>query len=72
MVPMNQCYDLAHRCQLDTSEKLFGVVFAESLSPVVDTVNDKDRMLELSFTEFTYLICRLIDMHYADTEDEVE
>ena len=51
---------------------MLGVVFAESLMTVVDTVRNKDRMTYLSYPEFVYFFCRITDVHFTNTIYEEE
>ena len=71
-VNLEEIKALATQCQLDVPEAMLGVVFAESLMTVIDTVRNKDRMSQLSFPEFVYSLCRVTDVHFTNTmyEDE--
>lgn len=46
---------------------MLGVVFAESQTIEVDIVKDKERMFQLSYSEFVYFLCRMTQAHYDDT-----
>ena len=49
-----------------------GVVFAESLMTVIDTVRDKERMYQLTYPEFIYFLCKITEVHYTNTVYEAE
>lgn len=66
-VNLEEIKALATQCQLDVPEAMLGVVFAESLMTVIDTVRNKDRMSQLSFPEFVYFLCRITDVHFTNT-----
>ena len=51
---------------------MLGVVFAESLVTVADTMRLKERMYNLSYTEFVYFLCRITYAHYENTVYEAE
>ena len=39
---------------------------------VIDTVRNKERMYQLSFPEFIYFLCKITEVHYANTVYETE
>ena len=43
-VNLEECVALARQCQLDVPDQILGVVFAESLMTVIDTMRVKERM----------------------------
>ncbi len=51
---------------------MLGVVFAESLITVADTMRLKERMYNLSYSEFVYFLCRITYAHYENTSYESE
>ena len=71
-VSLEEIVALAKQCQLDVPDAMLGVVFAESIMTVVDTVRNKDRMTHLSYPEFVYFFCRITDVHYTNTSYEEE
>lgn len=72
MVTLEECIALARQCHLDVPDQMLGVVFAESLMTVIDTVGDKERMYQLSYPEFIFFLCRIVDAHYQNTDYETE
>jgi len=47
-------------------------VFAESQMTVIDTMRNKERMYQLSYPEFIYFLCKITEVHYANTSYEAE
>ena len=51
-------------------DQILGVVFAESLMTVIDTVSKRERMYQLQYPEFLYFLCKITEVHYTNTEYE--
>ena len=71
-VNLEECVALSRQCQLDVPDQMLGIVFAESLMTVIDTMRNKERMYQLTLPEFVYFLCRLTDVHYTNTNYERE
>ena len=66
-VTLEECVALARQCQLDVPDQMLGVVFAESLVTVFNTMKVKERMYNLSYSEFIYFLCRITYAHFENT-----
>jgi len=66
-VTLEECVALARQCQLDVPDQMLGVVFAESLVTVFNTMKVKERMYNLSYSEFVYFLCRITYAHFENT-----
>ena len=71
-VHLEECVALSRQLDLDVPDPILGVVFAESLQTVVDTVRNKERMYQLQYPEFLYFLCKITEVHFADTLHETE
>ena len=67
-VTLEECVGLQRRLQLDVPDQILGVVFAESLMTVIDTVRNRERMYQLQYPEFLYFLCKITEVHYTNTE----
>ena len=67
MVTLDECKAFVRQCQLDVPDQMLGVVFAESLMTVMDTMANKDKLKCLNHPEFIYFLCRITDVHYTNT-----
>lgn len=66
-ITLEECVALAKQCQLDVPDQMLGVVFAESLVTVFNTMKVKERMYNLSYSEFIYFLCRITYAHFENT-----
>ena len=51
---------------------MLGIIFAESLMTVVNPIQNREKMYQLSFPEFVYFLCRISLEHYQNTIYEEE
>lgn len=71
-VNLEECVALSRQWKLDVPDQILGIVFAESLMTVVDTVRNRERMYQLSYPEYLYFLCKITEVHFTNTEYEME
>lgn len=64
--------EIVKKADVKVSMKQVGVIFAESMMTIVDTIIDQTRPNQMKFVEFAVFLCRICYEHYRDTPYENE
>ena len=51
---------------------MVGVIYAESMMTIIDTIRDLTRPNQMKYVEFIVFLCRISYEHYAKTEHTAE
>lgn len=67
-----ECAEFILKTGLNVSAKMVGIIFAESMQTILDTIIDQDRPNQMKYVEFLVFLARCSYQHYVNTPYENE
>jgi len=73
-ITLQECREILTKCEgkINVSQMQCGVIFAESMQTLVDTIIDQKRPDQMKLVEFMVWLCRICFEHYRGTPYENE
>ena len=71
-ITLEEATEVVRKADVNVSMKQVGVIFAESMMTIVDTIIDQTRPNQMKFVEFAIFICRICYENYRGTPYENE
>lgn len=71
-IRLDECREFVLKCGMNVSQMQVGVIYAESMMTLIDTIINRDMLNQMKMVEFFVFLCRISFEHYRGTPYENE